>query len=123
MDEPKTVFQLFCDYYHIPYTIYKRGPKKGQVNLKPNRHQDLIVYFEARDALRKAGYEKLIDHAGYYRDESGGTVVTFSPYWLPQIEEKLPEKIGEFFVEISPYPAYGMMTQTLVMRKNDADTV
>lgn len=123
MDESKTVFQLFCDYYHIPYNIYKRGPKKGQVNLKPNRHQDLIVYFEARDALRKAGYEKLIDHAGYYRDESGGTVVTFSLYWLPQIEDELPERIGDFKVEISPYPAYGMMTQTLVMRKNDTDTV
>lgn len=117
MTMDKTVFQLFCEHYHIAHTVYKRGPKKGQVNLKPNRHQDLIVYFEARDALRKAGYEKLIDHAGCYRDEFGGTVVTFSPYWLAELADPLPEKIAEFLVEISPYPAYGMMTQTLVMRK------
>jgi len=44
-------------------------------------------------------------------------LVTFSPYWLYELGESLPERIGEFKVEISPYPAYGMMTQTLVMRK------
>lgn len=43
--------------------------------------------------------------------------MTFSPYWLVELEDDLPERIGEFKVEISPYPAYGMMTRTLVMRK------
>ena len=107
-------FILFCERYHIPYSIYKCGEKKGQIRLQPTRDKDMMEYFAARDALRKAGFERYLDHSAYYRDESGGTVVTFSPYWLM---DDLPERIGEFEVEISPYPAYGVMCRTLIMRR------
>ncbi len=119
MDEnPKTTLQLFCERYHVQHTIYKRGPKKGLVNLPITRDKDLFAYFEAERVLRAAGYDRLIDHARYFRAEDGGTVVTFSPYWLLELEDELPEQIGEFTVEVSPYPVYGMMTSTLVMRKS-----
>lgn len=124
MDEQKTILQLFCERYHVQHTIYNRGPKKGLVNLPATRDKDLVEYFEAKDALRAAGLEKLIDHTRYFRAEDGGTVVTFSPYWLQELADPLPERIGEFLVEVSSYPVYGMMTSTLVMRKqNDAHTV
>lgn len=116
-ENQKTILQLFCERYHVQHTIYKRGPKKGLVNLPATRDKDLFACFDAEKALRNAGYDRLIDHARYFKAEDGGTVVTFSPYWLPELEEELPEQIGEFEVEVSPYPVYGMMTSTLVMRK------
>ena len=64
-------FILFCERYNIPYSIYKRGEKKGQIKLPQTRDKDMIEFFAAKDALRKVGYEKYLDHSRYFRDEFG----------------------------------------------------
>ena len=112
----------------IPYTIYKRGPRKGEPKFLPLRQKDMLENFSARDALRSVGLEKLIDHNRYYRDAEGNTICTFSPYWIPTKTEEgpdgklmivpdLPERIGDWSVEVSP----GGMMRAIVMRR--ADTI
>ena len=93
----------FLQHYNIPYSMVSTGEFKGKIRTSEPRRFDFEML---HDVQEKCPFS---DHSQVFRDETGKTIVTVSPYNCSD-DFTLPG----YKCTVSDISLYGMDTKTYV---------